>query len=65
MAPTGSPPMKTASGGGVGNETDNSKTFGFFVDTYNKNENPTKIRPKISQENNENPRKETNKKKSW
>jgi hypothetical protein len=34
IAPTGSPPKKMASGGGVGNDIDSSKTCEFFIDTY-------------------------------
>ena len=32
MAPRGSPPKKTVSEGGAGNETDSSRRCGFFID---------------------------------
>ena len=35
MAPDGSPPKKMASAGGVGNDTDSNKMYGFFIDTCN------------------------------
>lgn len=32
MAPRGRPPKKAVSGGGVGNDSDNSRRLGFFTD---------------------------------
>lgn len=34
IAPGGRPPIKTASGGGVGNDNDSSRSCGFFTEAY-------------------------------